>query len=202
MRRYWVSIVSAAVVIFMALFMRDFVREGIIIPFFRLARFFQSFPQEVLWFFFLGLVVYVAAKSQKNWEIQKRKNKKTKTEQLGRIENLAILIKQARQGTYTRERLARHLGELALQTLAYQERHSLDVMKARLRRGNLNVPPDIMNYLQAGLSWEHAFHQRKGRWPFRKQILSSPLDLDPLKVVEFIESLLEVSSDAKARGST
>ncbi|MEE9516507.1 MAG: hypothetical protein V3V52_05355 [Candidatus Adiutricales bacterium] len=202
MRRYRVSIVSAAVVIFMALFMRDFVREGIIIPFFRLARFFQSFPQEVLWFFFLGLVVYVAAKSQKNWEIQKRKNKKAKTEQLGRIENLAILIKQARQGTYTRERLARHLGELTLQTLAYQERHSLDVMKARLRRGNLNVPPDIMSYLQAGLSWEHAFHQRKGRWPFRKQILSSPLDLDPLKVVEFIESLLEVSSDAKARGST
>ena len=70
MRRYRVSIVSAAVVIFMALFMRDFVREGIIIPFFRLARFLQSFPQEVLWFFFLGLVVYVAAKSQKNWEIQ------------------------------------------------------------------------------------------------------------------------------------
>lgn len=202
MRRYWFSIVSAAAVIFMALFMRDFVREGIIIPFFRLARFFQSFPQEVLWFFFLGLVVYVAAKSLKNWEIQKRKNKKTKTEQLGRIESLAILIKQARQGTYTRERLARRLGELTLQTLAYQERHSLDAMKARLRRGDLNVPPDILNYLQAGLSWEHAFHQRKGRWPFRKQILSSPLDLDPLEVVEFIESLLEVSSDAKARGST
>lgn len=202
MRRYWFSIVSAAAVIFMALFMRDFVREGIIIPFFKLARLFQSFPQEVLWFFFLGLVVYVAAKSLKNWEIQKRKNKKTKTEQLGRIESLAILIKQARQGTYTRERLARRLGELTLQTLAYQERHSLDAMKARLRRGDLNVPPDILNYLQAGLSWEHAFHQRKGRWPFRKQILSSPLDLDPLEVVEFIESLLEVSSDAKARGST
>ncbi len=202
MKRYWFSIVSAAVVVFMALFMRDFVREGIIIPFFKIANFFQSFPQEVLWFLFLGIVVYAAAKSLKNWEIQKRKNKKTITKQPGRIESLAILIKQARQGAYTRERLARHLGELTLQALSYQERHGLDVMKARLRRGDLNVPPVILNYLQAGLSWEHAFHQRKGRWPFRKRILSSPLDLDPLEVVEFIESLLEVSSDAKARGST
>ena len=202
MRRYWFSIVLAAAVIFMALFMRDFVRDGVVIPFSRFVRFLQSFPQEVLWLFFLGIIVYAAAKSQKNWERQKKKNKNTKTKQLGRIESLAILIKQARQGTYTRERLARRLGELTLQTLAYQERHSLDVMKARLRRGDLNVPPDILSYLQAGLSWEHTFHQKKGRWPFRKQILSSPLDLDPHEVVEFIESLLEVSSDAKARGST
>ncbi len=70
MKRYWFSIVSAAVVIFMALFMRDFVREGIIIPFFKIVNFFQSFPQEVLWFLFLGIVVYAAAKSLKNWEIQ------------------------------------------------------------------------------------------------------------------------------------
>jgi hypothetical protein len=183
----------------MAIFMRGFVREGIIIPIFRLARFFQSFPQEVLWFFFLGLAVYLAAKSQKNWGIKKRKHDKIKTEQSGRIQNLAAVIKQARQGTYSRERLARNLGELTLQTMAYKERHSLDAIKVRLRNGTLNVPPDILEYLQAGLSWEHSFRKRKGRWPFRRQVHVSPLDLDPHRVIEFIESILEVSSDANAR---
>ncbi|MBW2624276.1 MAG: hypothetical protein JRD68_15315 [Deltaproteobacteria bacterium] len=199
MRRYWFLIVSMLAVGFMSIFMRGFVREGIIIPIFRLARFFQMFPREVLWFFFLGLAVYLAAKSQKNWEIKKRKDKKSQTEQSGRIRSLAAVIKQARQGTYSREKLARNLGELTLQTLAYQERRSLDAIKDRLRKGTLDVPPDIFEYLQAGLSWEHAYHQRTGRWPFRKQVQASPLDLDPHRVIEFIESVLEVSSDVNAR---
>ena len=199
MRRHWFSMLLVFAVGFMAIFMRGFVREGILIPVFRLARFLQSFPQEVLWFFFLGLAVYLAAKSQKNWNIKKSKKKKSKTEQSGRVQTLAAVIKQARQGTYSRERLARNLGELTLQTMAYQERHSLDTIKDRLRSGTLNVPPDILNYLQAALSWEHLSYQKKGRWPFRKKAQVSPLDLDPHRVIDFLESILEVSSDANAR---
>ena len=199
MKRYWFLIVSVVAVGLMAIFMRGFVREGIIIPLFRMARFFQGFPQEVLWFFFLGLTMYLGAKSQKNWEIKKQKKKYSKIEQTGRIQNLAAVIKQARRGTYSRERLARILGELTLQTMAHRERHNLDAIKDRFRRGALNVPPDILAYLQAGLSWEHSVHQKKGRWFFRKEVQVSPLDLDPYRVIEFIESVLEVSSDAKAR---
>ena len=175
----------------LALFLRDFVREEVVIPLLKLVRFVEDLPQNMLWFFFLGIMVFFAYKSLNKWRPPGLKVRRPKTSHRGQIELLVGLIEQARQEGYFRERLARYLGELTLETLALQERLTPEIMKEHLRSGTLDVPPEILDYLRAGLISDSPHYGKRGKMYFRSEAQSSPLELDPGLVVEFLEHQLE-----------
>ncbi|MBL7174625.1 MAG: hypothetical protein ISS66_02250 [Desulfobacteraceae bacterium] len=195
MNRNLLPIGLGLTIVLLALLLRDFVRGKIIIPFLKVVRFVDDLPQDLIWFFFIGIIVFFAYKTLIKWKMPGFKSRRTQVINPGQIEVLAELIRKANQGYYFRERLTQYLCDLTLKILAHRERLTPEIMKERLKSGTLDVPPEIMVYLQAGLIWDSPHHQKSEKTPL--------LDLDPKLVVQFLEHQLEyeleVSRDAKDR---
>jgi hypothetical protein len=183
MNRNLLPIGLGLTIILLALLLRDFVRGNVIIPFLKVLRFLDDLPQDLIWFFFIGIILFFAYKTLIKWKIPWSKSRRTQVKNQGQIEVLAELIRKANQGDYFRERLAQYLGDLTLNILAHRERLTPEIMKERLKSGTLDVPPEILVYLQAGLIWDSPHHRRREKTP--------QLDLDPKRIVQFLEHQLE-----------
>ncbi len=185
------TIVLAVAIALTALLLKDFVRNGIVIPLLEVLQLIDDLPRMAIWLFFIGIMLIPAYTSLKERGRPAFRTRLRMKSQLGRIETLASLIRKARMGDYFRERLSRYLGELALETLAYRERLPLVEIKNRLRSGSLDLPPEIRSYLQAGLLGDYSNYQENKLSFFRSEGQTSPLDLDPIRVVKFLEQQLE-----------
>lgn len=173
-------------------FIRDFVRDAIIIPFlylFWLGSFFvKAVPQQWLWTGFLGLCLLILAVSLINKRKHRPKPAPIKDFHQGRIERWAKLLEQARQDDYFKWRLAQHLQNLALNAIAHQNGQSIKQIRLQMRLGELDMPPDLAAYFQASL-------KPLGHLPAPKRLLQlktrppSPLDLDPAYVIQYLEVL-------------
>ncbi|MBW2062371.1 MAG: hypothetical protein JRI95_12550 [Deltaproteobacteria bacterium] len=192
MKRLFSPVCLALIIVLLALLLKDFVRQGIIIPFLKLFWSISSLPQDVFWFFFLGMAAVITWRSLNRWRLPRLEVHGPRMSQPGPIKNLTSLVERARHGVYSKERLARYLGELAIDILASRERLGVEVMKKRLKSGALDVPPDIRAYFQAGLTWDSSYFRKGTRKMLRSQTQTTPLDLDPEIVVEFLEDLLGV----------
>jgi hypothetical protein len=203
MNRNLLPIGLGLTIVLLALLLRDFVREKVIIPFLKVLRFFDDLPQDLIWFFFIGVILFFAYKTLIKWKMAGFKSRRTPVVNPGQIEVLAELMRKANQGDYFRERLAQYLGDLTLKILAHRERLTPEMIKERLKSGTLDVPPEILLYLQAGLLWDSPHHRKREKMHLRSTAHDSPLDLDPKRIVQFLEHQLEyeleVSRDAKAR---
>jgi hypothetical protein len=195
MNRNLLPIGLGLTIVLLALLLRDFVRGKVIIPFLKVVRFVDDLPQDLIWFFFIGIIVFFAYKTLIRWKMPGFKSRRTQVINPGQIEVLAELIRKANQGNYFRERLTQYLCDLTLKILAHRERLTPEIMKERLKSGTLDVPPEIMVYLQAGLIWDSPHHRKSEKIPL--------LDLDTKRIVQFLEHQLEyeleVSRDAKDR---
>jgi hypothetical protein len=195
MNRNLLPIGLGLTIVLLALLLKDFVRGKVIIPFLKVLRFVDDLPQDLIWFFFIGIILFFAYKTLIKWKIPWSQSRRTQVMNQGQIEVLAELIRKANQGDYFRERLEQYLCDLTLKILAHRERLTPEIMKERLKSGTLDVPPEILAYLQAGLIWDSPHHRKREKTP--------PLDLDPKRIVQFLEHQLEyeleVSRDAKDR---
>ena len=169
---------------------RTFVREVIVIPLlylFWLGRFFiEAIPQSGLWagFFIICLLILAAS-------LLEKKGHKPKAPQLaeadrGRIEDWVNLINRAAQDDYFKWRLAQHLQKLTLNAIAHHKGQSLRETRQQLRQGALEMPPELQAYFQASLKSLGHLPAPKRFFQVRPKA-SSPLDLDPLEVVRFLE---------------
>ncbi|MBW1711236.1 MAG: hypothetical protein JRG97_16270 [Deltaproteobacteria bacterium] len=199
MKKALISAGITVAVVLLTFLLRGFVREGFVVPIFKLVRIAASLPQDIYWFFFLGVAAVIASRSLNRWSLPQIRARGPQTGQPGQLEHLVDLLEKAHQGVYTKERLARYLGELTLDILAYQERIDLEVVKGRLRAGTLNVPPDILAYLRAGLMWDSTYQRQKRDKHFKPETQAPPLDLNPSRMVEFLESQMEGYSDIRDR---
>ena len=191
MKKKLLAVSLVLVVVIVALSLRDLVREWILIPILKAVRMLESFPQDLAWFFFIGTVVFFAYSSLTNWKVRPGGTVYFRTRRQGRLEVLSDQFKKARRSEYYRERLAKTLTDLTLDILAHREQVPKAVVKERLRNGALEAPPDILAYLEAGMHWNTpVFPHKRNRW-FRTKTQPSPLDLDPEKVVTFLERQLE-----------
>ena len=107
-------------------------------------------------------------------------------------------IELARHREYYRWYLAKHLGRLAQEVLAYRARLAPDQIKSHQMFGEdrLDVPPEIMAYFEAG---QRLTPPRPVRFPrlsrlisrLRSPAASPPLGLDPERAIRFLERQLE-----------
>jgi hypothetical protein len=214
----------------LALLLHGFVREvvAVVILYFLWIGdlIFKTFPQSFFWALFLILALVIAGSSlvggrQRIWQ-----GREVEVVREGRVRVLARWIQRAGRGAYFRWNLAHHLGDLTLEALAYREGNSPEQMRELLRSGELDVPPEIRAYLQAGsMPWGQSFERYRrdsGVWArpgagtasgfarltgvlsslgrrLRPGARSSMLDLDPEGVVRFLEDQLEVVNDDRNR---
>ena len=175
--------------ILLAPLFRNFIREVVVIPLlyvFWIGRIiFDTIPQTGFWGCFLLIALLMASASLlKKSKLQSRIYE-VKTVQPGRVETWANLIRQATEEDYYRWRLAQPLRELILETLAHEARLTSKQIKRRLTDDQLDIPPEIRAYLQASLL--SLSYLSAPRFRFRSRRLTSPLNLDPERVVKFLE---------------
>ncbi|OGF54138.1 MAG: hypothetical protein A2Z21_07125 [Candidatus Fraserbacteria bacterium RBG_16_55_9] len=179
----------------LALLFQDFLREVIVVPllyaYWFMRLYVESLPQSFLWALFMAAVIAIAVKSISARTAKSRHGHRgLQKERQGKIEVWVERVRLAKRGKYFRVRLARRLAEFSLETLAYRERRTPEEIREQLQSGRSGIPQEIETYLQAGLSMniQNADSGDTTRLRTRK---NSPLQLNPERVVEFLEHLLQ-----------
>jgi uncharacterized membrane protein len=140
----------------LALALTDLVRKVLAEPITRLFYFIglllKSTPQVIFWGMVLLFLLIVAGKSVE--QVHKHEpaefNTPLPSPRRGRIAAWASHIHLALRGDhYARSRLAEFLAGLLMELLAQEERVSPTEIRKRLELGELDLPPEIQNYLKA-----------------------------------------------------
>jgi hypothetical protein len=188
--------------------LRDVTREMLVVPLLYILwlgrLLWQSLPQALLWILFLALGLYVAVKSLsvgRDRAHRGRPVRESPVDNVGYPGSVAVWarrVESARHGEYYRWYLARHLGKLAQEVLAYRARLAPDQVKSNqvFKENRVDVPPEIGAYFEAG---QQLTPPRRVRFPrlsglvsrLRSPAENPPLGLDPERVVWFLESQLE-----------
>jgi hypothetical protein len=186
----------------LALVLHEFTREVILSLLMRISwyvrLYMNSLPQPILWVVFIAIASFIAARSL----LKRRSTPEVTSEatrlRMGRVLNLMQAINRTSEGLYFKWRLAQHLLSLTVNTLAYQERTTPNLIKERLKSGGLDAPSEIEDYLLAGLTpvlstpTNLVTRLRQAIMPTHR---ISPLDLDPEKVIQFLEDQLEIDHE-------
>lgn len=157
---------------------------------------FQSVPQVLLWAVLLAIALLVSVRSLAKSQRRVQEVREGQRESVGQVGVWAARIEAMSRGGYYEQLLAQHLGRLFLALLGYRERLNRREVQQRLEAGELDMPPEVRAYLEAGLAWESPrpvglFARLMRR--LRPNAYASPLDLDPERVVRFLEGRLDIS---------
>jgi hypothetical protein len=195
MRKHWRTIVVillvAAVLTF---FLRGLMRENIVGPLVYLAwvgqLIFLSIPQIGLWAIFIFIALIIALRSLAKERTPRPKEPMPEAGRTKRIATWAKLIRQVDEDFYYQWQLAQALLKLTVQALANNERVERSEIRRRLEQGIIeDMPPEILAYLQAGMTSFAHFSEKKPRFGWGKH--TSPLDVDPAQVIQYLEDKIE-----------
>jgi hypothetical protein len=100
-----------------------------------------------------------------------------------------MLLRQADQEDYYKWQLAQRLNRLVVAALAHDERVEAREIRRRLAAKQLDLPADIQAYLEAGMTSFSHFLGPRYRYPWRRH--TTPLDLDPERLIQFLEDNLD-----------
>lgn len=182
--------------------LRGFTREVLLASLMRLSwlahLYIDSLPQPILWNVFLTITIVIAILSLIKRKGSARVTTEVEKPQTGQVHRLMQAINPTSKGMYFKWRLAQHILGLSLEALAHRERTTPERIKQRLMSRTLEVPSEIEAYLLAGLTPVFTVHtnlitrikQTLGLTP-----RISPLDLDPERVIRFLEEQLEFEYD-------
>ncbi len=194
----------------LALILRDFAREMVVMPFLYtiwLGRLvIQSIPQSLIWALFCMLAMLITLRSLAGRERPLQQAPGVEMGYPGQVRTWARRIYLAARGDYSGWRLAQYLERLILEVLAYRERLSTDQVKRRLALPGeeLDVPPEVQAYLQTRPMPPSSgpvgpFPLSKLLYRLRLHAKPSSLDADLERVIEFLEGQLEVGRDSRDR---
>jgi len=191
MKKRWFSL---SLLLLLAVLLTWWVRDAVadlLVPLYYLywisRRLLEAIPQAAIWAVFLFVALLLAIGSLVRRPTAAPPRRRPGPPRQDRIEAWAKLLGQAGQETYYKWQLAQRVQELTLDALAHQERLPVKTLRQRLNRGQLDLPPEIEAYLQASLT---SFSHFAG--PKRQ---SSPLDLDPERVIQFLEEKLDYGTE-------
>ena len=161
--------------------------------------YYHTIPQPVLWMVFIGIGVIIAVKSlllNERWSLEGRRRLANR----GRVQEIRLWIRQAATEVYYDRRLAQHLGKLALEIQSHTSGQKVSGGSAKQRLENLDLPPQIREYLKSGLEpmTTGSSEPQRLSWLFRffQPPESGPApDTDLEEIVRLLEDQLEVRHD-------
>ncbi len=187
-RRLMIVIVVAAFIF--SFLLRDAILEMVILPLAYLwwlfKLYYRAVPQLILWVF---LVLAVFASMFRLVPIKMflwRTRKIEPKPAAGPIENLSHWIKKSPHGIYYKWLIANRLGKLARELLDQREGRSRKNF-TRLSGKNWNPTAEVDSYLETGLNGSFADFPQPQWWKKKP----TRLDLDPQKVIDFLEQEME-----------
>jgi hypothetical protein len=197
MKRYFVFLSIVFTIFLLTLILRDFVREKIIVPILKIAQIVEEIPQALLWFSLILIIPIFVLGRLRGLFLMDFPVRNKQIKQKGKIAPLVHLIEKARNEDYFRRKLSRYLGDLTVGILAYRKKSTPEMIKERLWAGTLDIPQEMRDHLKIVLEDNGLqFKKRKKRFIFFKNPYHYR-ELDPLRVVEFMEEQLEIENGRK-----
>ena len=121
--RYWIAGAVLLLTLVLAIVLRDFTREVIVIPIaefvWLLDYYLKGLPQPIVWAIFLFVTLYVAVSSIAQAPHKKKRAAESTLEYPGPVEAELKWIRLASYGSYGRWRLAQRLAILLVDALAH-----------------------------------------------------------------------------------
>ncbi|MFN2119595.1 MAG: hypothetical protein ACK2T0_04340 [Anaerolineales bacterium] len=175
----------------LAFVVRDVARDVLITPaaylLWELRTIYLAVPQLAKWFL-LVLLLCVAVLWQLIPEMETSNRGRLPVQPAhGQVEILAGWIARARRGNYFKWQLANRLGRISRRLDELSGARSSDAAPAN----------DVEAYLSAGINRSFVDFPNS-RYPFQHNPPTA-LDLDPARVVDYLESHTEVASDRQAQ---
>jgi hypothetical protein len=152
---------------------------------FYLVYYYHIIPQQFYWIIVILAAGYIALGGLLENPFNRKRPRPSRNSPRGPVEALTSWINDSRRGVYSRWRVARALGLLAVEIL--ELRGSKSSRKKTLNAKDWNPPPGVQEYLEAGLNSSFADYPRS-----RKK---TPFDINIEKVVAYLESQLEMNRD-------
>lgn len=193
MNRRWLPwlLIAAATLLFAPL-CRPLAREVVLIPLlyllWLLKFLFDAVPQTVLWPVFVLLLLLILAANFTGRRHRRKHRTLSPNRPPQRIADWAKLIEQADGDNYFKWRLGQQLQKVALRLLAEQQQQTLAETRQQLRRGDIDLPPDVLAYFQASLQ-PLGYLPVTRRWQVWRRREASPLDLEPARLVAVMEQM-------------
>lgn len=150
----------AAAVIALALplmfLLEDFVRDAIVAPtayaLWLVSVIIDALPDAYLLGFAVTVVVYVAARSLLRESVQPERHGLPHSPSEGGASTWLRKFELVTKGSYSEQRLEHHVGQLLLRVIAYENRCSTREAGELVESGNLDLPPELTDYLEAALT--------------------------------------------------
>lgn len=156
--------VVLVVVIGLALVMRDFIRQVILLPLIRLGWLvwveLTSVPQAIFWALFLLIAIVIALRSLDTGRARPPAHAGMMLlhfTQSSRYHHWKVGLDALPQSPFSRERVERELQTLVLQVLAEQERTDFEEIRTRQSRGELDLSGQTPA-IQALFNVKHSFY--------------------------------------------
>lgn len=145
-------------------------------------------PQVVFWNFFLVLVALIALISL----VRRKQHRPPPADDVIRtldpVASLAKNIQDIHKGNFFKWVVANRFGTLA-RSILFQQTGASSLPARRLVGRDWNPPADVQAYLETGLA--RSFIEQPRKWFFFRS-RKSPLDIDLDRVVEYLESQVEI----------
>lgn len=198
LRRHWLNIIIllAAAALF-AYLLQNTVRQAFLQPlsylWWQVNSLYRSVAQIIYWAFLLVLVLGIAASSLLV-RLPKKEQRKTKRRiERGPVEETAWWISKSnsqRRSAYFKWYVAHRIAELAL---LINERENLPrwLSAEQLLGGDGSMPPDVQDYLTAGLDRHSTAFTADPR-------AGHPYDMDIEDVIAYLETRMESDRDGES----
>ncbi len=187
-------IIAIMLVVFglLAALVRGMARDVLVIPLlytlWSIQDILSSLPQSLLWGLAIFAALVVAIRSVADVPVLNMTGRRLR-DRYGRVESWMRLIGQSRREEYPRWRFAQRIAHLANELVIERER--LDVRDARraVENGIGGMPPEVRAFMRGGLT---SFRPRqRGFARLRPASGADPLQLDPVKAVEYLEHYVQ-----------
>ncbi|HEY3291062.1 MAG TPA: hypothetical protein VGK87_13105 [Anaerolineae bacterium] len=198
----------------MSLFVRDFVRDVIIIPVTYVAWLadlvIRSIPQSTFWGIIVAVSILVAWRSlgsQKGFFQRRKTIVRISAEDTDRsvLSTRLDAIRRMPSSSFARESLGFELRLLVIRLLVHRERLTEAEIERQVQSRELNVPPDVYSLLTSWRTWlsttqpASPLQQLQTVWRYFRRTPASAAPPDPVleqrlaRTVEYMETLMNDS---------
>jgi hypothetical protein len=201
MRRVQRGLIIGGIVLIAALLafpLRETIYEMIVIPVayigWNFGLLYRSFSQGTWWWVIIFIVLIILIFSlMPQPRFRRREGQKAKPPP-GQVESLASWLRKAEKGIYFKWLVANRLGKLAYQILLHRESGRTRSFFTPLLGVDWEPRDELQQYLETGLHGSFADFPNTGRLSARQ---ATPLDLDVMEAVVFLESQMENGRSVK-----
>ena len=191
---------------------RDVLRSMLLVPIAYLIFVFRliagGIGQHTLWVSFVVLSTIIAIISLVMRPETQTKESAIKLEYPTRLQTWLNTVKRKEHSQYFKWNLAQDLSNLLTEAIAYNQGITRDQVNQQLQSGNIDLPPDILDYLrisQTPFSYTGLVSNTNNNWlvhilkyifkrPSQK-LDKSPLDLEHERIIHFLEEFLNIDPE-------